>query len=217
VGSLAAGCLDYIFKAQATTAMGSGEDLLRFFAVFYTAAALLSFLIQAGIAQRMLERTGLTRTAAMLPAGVVFGAATTLAAPGLAAATLARGVESSLRNSLYRSGYEPLYIPLPPAQRRASKQFIDVGFERVGDAMSGGLIRVVLWSVPAISLQLLGVAALALGILGIWITRRVHRGWVGALARSLESQAARMELQEHDQATQTMIFRTLQESQMLSP
>ena len=48
------------------------------------------------------------------------------------------------RGSLFRAGYEIFYTPMPPAEKRAAKSIIDVGFDRLGDAVGGGLVRLLL-------------------------------------------------------------------------
>ena len=40
--------------------------------------------------------------------------------------------------------YEVFYTPIPLAEKRAAKSIIDVGFDRVGDAVGGGAIRFIL-------------------------------------------------------------------------
>jgi MFS family permease len=216
-GAVAAICLDYIFKSWATTIIGSGEDLLRYFALFYTGVGLASFLLQAGLAKRALERLGLANTVASLPIGVALGGGLNLMFPGLGSATGARGAEASLRNSLFRSGYEPLFIPLPVHQKRRAKQFIDVGCERLGDALGGGLVALVLFTTASSALQVLAALAVLLGLLGIWISLRVHDGWVRALEGSLESRAAALDMDEHDEATRTMVFRTIESLDIRPP
>lgn len=216
-GTVAAVCLDYLFKARAVESMGSGEELLRFFALFYTGVGLVAFLLQAGVARRLLERSGLANSVAALPFGVAVSAAANLVVPGLATASVARGVEGSVRNSLFRSGYEPLFIPLPVAQKRTSKQFIDVGCERLGDIAGGGLVSLVLVVSTANAYSVLAVVALALGALGIWITRRVHAGWLRTLEDSLESRATELDLEDHDSATKTMVLRTIESLDLRRP
>ena len=51
---------------------------------------------------------------------------------------MARGGESVFRGSLFRTGYELFFTPIPPHDKRAAKSIIDVGFDRLGDAVGGG-------------------------------------------------------------------------------
>ena len=48
-----------------------------------------------------------------------------------------RSAESVFRGSLFRTGYEIFYTPIPADEKRAAKSIIDVGFDRLGDAIGG--------------------------------------------------------------------------------
>ncbi|MEE2840177.1 MAG: Npt1/Npt2 family nucleotide transporter [Acidobacteriota bacterium] len=132
LGALSKILLDYVFKAQATAIFLEAEDLLRFFAVFYTVIGLITFMIQTVLSRYSLERLGLAKTVATLPSVVVAGALGVLFFPGRGSAAEARAGEGVLRSSLFRSGYELLYTPVPPQQKRATKSIIDVGFKGFG-------------------------------------------------------------------------------------
>ena len=59
-------------------------------------------------------------------------------------AVAARGAEAVARSSLYRSGYELLFAPLLPAEKRASKALVDVGVTRLGDVLGALFVRLTL-------------------------------------------------------------------------
>jgi hypothetical protein len=201
--------LDYVFKAQASSNIRTQEALLRFFALFYTGVSLATFLVQAGVSDHLLERFGLANSVTTLPAGIALVSGLSLFMPGLASAALAKGFESTLRNSTFRSGYEPLFVPLPVEQKRRFKQFIDVGCERVGDLIGAGAVAVLIVSLPGGLLPILVTGSLALGLGGVVVTRLLHGGWVSALAGRLEDRAAQLDLEEERSTTKTVIFRTL--------
>jgi ATP/ADP translocase len=218
VGTFAAACLDFVFKARAQSAFGNGQgavDLITFFGVFYTALSLLTLLLQSGLSRLALERLGLARTVATLPLGMLGSTLLALIAPGLGTVTAARATEGGLRNSLFRSGYEPLYTPLGARERRASKTIIDVGSDRLGDVLGGLSVQLVLLILPApvfLMLQqriLLGISVL-LGLLSLVICVRIGRGYVKALEKSL---LRRVVVLDHDEVvdatTRTMVLRTL--------
>jgi AAA family ATP:ADP antiporter len=138
--SSAEGVLDYVFKARASAATGSGEELLRLFAAFYTATALLAIFIQVTALRRVLDNLGIARSASLLPAGVSAGAVGALLVPGLIPVLLARGVEIVLRSSVFRAAYELLFTPVAPSEKRATKLLLDVGAARVGDVAGGVLV-----------------------------------------------------------------------------
>ena len=209
IGATAAVLLDYLFKAGVVGSLGNGEEMLSFFARFYTAVGVLTFLLQWGLAQRVLVRMGLANTLATHSAGIAVGASAIMVAPGLASVVGARAAESALRGSFFRSGYEPLYVPLPEREKRESKQFIDVGFERLGDALGAGLVAIVL-SMPVLDPRwVLAVGAMLMGLGGVWITRRVHRGWIRALEHRLEDHADEIDLGDHDKGSRTLIMQTI--------
>lgn len=194
------GLLDFAFKARATAALPSGGQLLQFFAAFYTGTALLTILVQTTAMQRVLNRLGIARSAALLPAGVSVGALGGLFFAGLPSMLLARGTEIILRNSLFRGAYELLFAPVPPKEKRATKLLVDVGAARLGDALAGILIQLTL----LLSLRTPGLPLLTATILvGCWamlVARRLHRGYVGALERSLTLRADQVPAEATDNA-----------------
>ena len=210
VGTVAATCIDYVFKAKAAGAITDGGELMRFFAVFYTAISLLTFFVQSGAARRVLEKFGLARAVASLPLAVAGGSLGVLFAPGLASAAAARGLESILRSSIFRSGYELLYTPIRPADKRTAKPFIDIGADRLGDMIGGALIRLILVLPIAAAEPILIAIALFLGACGLILARRLHLGYIVALEKSLVSRAVGLSLDDvEDRTTRTTMIQTI--------
>ena len=192
--------IDYVFKARATEVFGRGDELLRLFALFYTAVSLLTVVVQAAASRPALQRLGLTRTVALLPVGAAAGAMGALAVPGIVSVTIARGIEAILRNGLYRAGYELLFTPITPSQKRAAKTLVDVGVVRIGDIVGSGMVQATLLpSVAAATRTLLGVAVV-LSVGAIVVALRLRRGYVRTLERSLLSRAVQLDLSEVEDA-----------------
>jgi len=187
--SAAEGVLDYVFKAQASLAAASGEELLRLFAVFYTVTALLGISIQVTTLRRVLGRLGIARSAALLPAGVSLGAVGALIVPGLTSVLLARGAEVVLRSSIFRAAYELLFTPVAPREKRATKLLIDVVAARLGDIAGGVLIAAALVLAGAAANKILLGVTVALGLGALVVARRLHLGYVSALEGSLQRRA----------------------------
>jgi len=186
VGTVGATVLDFVFKSAAVGRFGEGAGLLRFFAYYYTAISLATFALQIGGSRKLLERIGLAGTATLLPGGLTLGSLLALVVPGFPPVLLARGAETTLRNSVFRSAYELFYTPVEPARKRSVKALIDVGMERLGDAGGGALVQVVLLAVPvALSRNLLLGVAAVLGGAVLLVLRRLRTGYVGALESSL--------------------------------
>jgi ATP:ADP antiporter, AAA family len=184
--SAAEGVLDYVFKARAAAATSSGEELLRVFAAFYTATALLGIFIQVTALRRIMNRLGIARSVSLLPAGVSASAIGALLVPGLPAIILARGLEVVLRNSVFRAGYELLFTPVAPHEKRATKLLIDVGGARVGDIVGSGLILVTLALAGMAAPPWLLILTFALSAGALIVSRRLSQGYVQALEGSLQ-------------------------------
>jgi hypothetical protein len=211
LGTLGAELLDYLFKAQAVAAFGAGEGLIRFFAFYYAATSLLTFVLQTSSARYSLEKLGLAVTTGTPSLAVLAGGVASLVAPGLPSLVAARGAESVFRGALFRSAYELFYTPMPPAERRAAKSLIDVGVDRFGDALGGGVIQLVLVLLAPASQQG-AILAVAIGSAGIalLLARQLNRGYIHTLERSLLNRALELDFSDvEDLTTRTVMMRTI--------
>jgi ATP:ADP antiporter, AAA family len=210
LGTIAAALADYVFKAQAVETFGRGDSLLRFFALYYAGVSLLSFLVQTTSSAMALERLGLGLTASTPSLALVIGGLIGLVFPGLGGAIIARTGESVFRGSLFRTGYEIFYTPIPAAEKRAAKSIIDVGFDRLGDAVGGGLIRLLLLLPLARQYGAILLAAVACSGVAVVVARRLSQGYIQTLERSLINRAVELELSDvEDITTRTAVLRTL--------
>ncbi|MGK3985665.1 hypothetical protein WME99_21640 [Sorangium sp. So ce136] len=193
LGAVSGALFDVALSAEAAASMTDRNELLSFFALFHLSVSLLSFLVQSLAATFSLDRLGLAATIGILPAAVLASSLSIVVAPRLWAASIVRATEAVLRNSLFRSGYELLYTPLAPDQKRSVKTLIDVGFDRIGTAAGSGLAMVLLLLSPGGSLPLLlGLGTAAAGVT-LLFTPRLHRGYVAALEGSLRSGAVSLD------------------------
>jgi hypothetical protein len=175
---------DYVLASRAAAAYGDGARLLGFFALFQMTTGLLALPVQLLWSRAATERIGLGGTLALLPIGVALTAGFGAVVPGLWTAALARGVEGTLRNTLFRGGYEALFAPVPDALKRATKTIIDVGFDRLGTAAASGLVMILARKGAAGASILLAVAA-ALALASLVVVHALHRGYVALLAEGL--------------------------------
>ncbi len=198
--SASEGLLDYVFKAGATLNVPDETTLLRLFAAFYTATAVLTILAQLTVLRTLLGRFGIARSAALLPAGSSAGALGALLLPGFGPLLLARGIELVLHNSVFRAAYELLFTPVSPQEKRATKLLLDVGVARVGDVAAGAMVQAALFAGLATAMPLLG-ATMLLGLGALLTARQLHIGYVRALAQSLHRRADELPAASADQAT----------------
>lgn len=217
LGTLGAALLDYVFKLEVVGAFGRGDLLMRFFAGYYAATSLITFVFQTSASRLVLEKLGLAVTTATPSIALFLGSLAGLLAPGLGSTVVARGGESVFRGSLFRSGYELFYTPIPASEKRAAKSLIDVGFDRLGDAIGGGLVFLALLmpatgQTPAILTMALLTAAVALVV-----ASRLNRGYVHTLERSLLNRAVELDLSDaEDVTTRTAMIRSLTTIRTLS-
>ena len=204
--------LDYVLKVEASGTLRQSQQLIRFFALFYTGISLVTFLVQAALSRFSLQQFGLTTTMATMPVMVVAGGLGSLIWPGLFSTGFVRGGQSVLRSSLFRSGYELLYSPVPPVEKRAAKTIVDVAFDKFGDAIGAGVIRLVLLVSLStlVSNRLLVFIAVIMGVCSLFLTFRLNGGYIATLEKSLLNQGADLDLIDvEERTTRSTMLRTL--------
>jgi hypothetical protein len=179
--------VDYAMKAEADARFADSAGLLSFFAAFYMATSLLTFVMQAGVARPLLEKIGLGGTMAVLPLAVALSAGFGAAWTRLWTATLTRGTQTIVSNSLFRSGYELLYTPVPPIKKRATKALIDIACNRIGHGVGSVIIMgiVAVAATAGIATSSVLVMATIVALISVWMIRQLHDGYVNELATSL--------------------------------
>jgi ATP:ADP antiporter, AAA family len=210
LGTVAATFADYIFKVRAVETLGRGDDLLRFFAIYYAGVSLLAFVIQTTSSALSLEKLGLAVTASTPSLALVVGGLGGLVFTGLEGVMVARAGESTFRSSLFRTGYEIFYTPIPADEKRAAKSIIDVGFDRLGDAVGGGLIRLLILLPASRQYYAIMLAAIGCSLVAVWVARRLSAGYIHTLERSLLNRAVELDLGDvEDITTRTVMMKTL--------
>jgi ATP:ADP antiporter, AAA family len=113
---------------------------MRFFGLFYAGTALVAFLIQATLGRAVLARMGLGGSVASHP--VLVGAAGLLGfvVPAPWRAIFPRGLDVTLRSSIFRAGYELFYTPLTEGAKRAAKSTVDVSVDCLGKGAGAAVI-----------------------------------------------------------------------------
>lgn len=189
LGTAAAAIVDYLLKSRAA-AEYSGNDLLQFFAIFYTVIQVVTFLFQAVAAVPLQRRFGVGRSVTMLPVGLGVGAVASLLFPTTPVFALARGTESVIRGSLFRSGYELLFSAMSPQEKRRVKTFLDVACDRAGDALGAGIVQMLILTGPLFLVnEMLGVVLL-MSAASIWIGQRLDAMYLRSIEQRLVDHAA---------------------------
>jgi len=207
--SMSAAGLDFLFRSSALAQFGKGPQLSRFFAIFYTSISLATFAVQAGLSRIWLKRFGPGDTVAVLPVAVAGISLISLFAPGALAIFFNRGLEVLLRGSLFRSGYELFYTPMPPAERRSVKTVIDIGADRLGEGLAAASIQLFLVLPLETSYRFILAAVAAWAAIAAWLAFRLDRAYVSVLEKGLTRQTVVMLPEEAEDAlTRSIVLRS---------
>ncbi len=208
--ALGSSVIDFAFKARAMERFTSPEELMQFFALFYTGTSLLSFIVQATVTQQLLDRRGLGAGLGGLPATLAASGVLALAWPGLATQALLRSADGALVGSLFRSSYEPLYTPIAAERKREAKAVIDVLVNRLGDGIGSLLAWGLVLLLPGAAAVGANAVILVVALAALFIASRLRKGYVAELAESLRSGALILdEAGVADQTTRLTLSRTM--------
>ena len=209
LGAVTDGLLDYVFKSEAAAAFHDAPRLVAFFAICNAAFGLATLLLQAALTRPALQTLGLAGTVALRPLAVVSAALVGVFDPRIAAAVLSRAAHEATSGSLFRSGYELLFTPLPEDEKRPTKAVVDVGFDKVGSLLGGGVVLVVLATAPDHAARTLFALAAVLGVAALAFTHRLHHGYVKTLEQSLRLGRVQIDSADvEDEATRLTLART---------
>ncbi|MFT5355550.1 MAG: hypothetical protein ACI9KE_002769 [Polyangiales bacterium] len=185
-GAVMTACIDYVFKVEVMDGMSKGA-LVGFFAVFYTGTGIATFLLQTVGSKRFLRWAGVVGAVGMLPLVAIPLLLVAVIFPGLGTLVALRGVAMVIENSLYRSGYELLYTPVPRAQKRSAKILIDLGSDRLGSAAGSGVALLVIAAYAGAPGRVLLLVALTVACLGLALIYTLWKEYVASLAAQLRS------------------------------
>jgi ATP:ADP antiporter, AAA family len=186
LGAVAEALLDYVLKSRASLALSPGREMMSFFAAFHAALGLCALAFHLVLSRPALQGLGLAGTVALRPLAAVAAAALGLVDPRLWAAALGRGGHDVLSNSLFRSGYELLYTAVPEEHKRATKQIVDVVFDKLGALLGGAVILAAVRFLHRPEGALL-LGASGLSVVALSLTRSLHRGYVATLEAGLRA------------------------------
>jgi AAA family ATP:ADP antiporter len=169
--------VDWIFNAAVEEAIPGRPQQAEFFGQVFAAYNLIAFLVQLFFVGWVLRTLGVVGSLFVLPLGMGGGVAWMLLAPGLWAASAAKGADQGLRYSIDQSAREILYLPIPTILKQRAKPFIDVVVTRGADAIVGVMI-LALSGTAALAGQ--GPALIAVGLVIVWLiavlgVRRTYR------------------------------------------
>jgi hypothetical protein len=185
--------IEYLFQAGAQAEFTERSELQQFLARFYIVVGVATAAVQiaAGPAVRHL---GLGRTISSLSTGLGASGALALIFQTFPMVIVVRAVEATLRGSLFRSGYELLFVPMDPEEKRRTKTFLDVACDRAGDALGAAVVQLILIAAGQLALgaflsPMLLAIIVVMAAFGLWVGRRLDRLYLGVVERRLAKEA----------------------------
>jgi hypothetical protein len=183
-----AALVDYLLKVEVVGWFGKGEPLVRFFGFFYAGTALAAFLLQATLGRQILARIGLGGSVASHPLLVGAAGLVSFVAPAPWRGILPRGLDVTLRASIFRAGYELFYTPLPEAAKRAAKSAVDVSADCLGKGAGAALIVLLTRLDPVYTFVAVNIAGVLTAAMELTVARRLRPQYVRALEGGLRRQ-----------------------------
>ena len=162
------------FQLSLVAARRFGENtdvLTEFFGAFNVTLGVFSFLVQILVTGRLLRTFGLGVTLLALPVALAFGNALVLLIPIFWTVLFTNACDQGLRFSVAKASHELLYLPIQPALRVRVKNAIEIVLGGVADAVGAvclGLATLGFYILPGLGLDLRGIAALNLVLIGGW-------------------------------------------------
>ena len=181
-----AALVDYALKVEVVNWLGKGEPLVRFFGFFYAGTALAAFLLQAVLGRQILARIGLGGSVTSHPLLVGAAGLLSFVAPAPWRGILPRGLDVTLRASIFRAGYELFYTPLPEAAKRAAKSVVDVSADCVGKGAGAALIVLLTRLDPVYTFAAVNIAGVLTAGMELTVARRLRAQYVRALEGGLK-------------------------------
>jgi AAA family ATP:ADP antiporter len=195
LGSLISTLVDYQFNTLVERSFPTEVALTRFFGAFFAGVNVLAFLLQLGVAGRVLSRLGVGAGLLFLPLGLFSSSFVFVIFPSLLTASLLKAADDGLGNSMNRAGLEVLYLPLSLSVKNRLKVWIDLLVERVGRGL-GGLLLLLATTALSLTARDLGYAVLLLLVPWILLVLSIRREYVVTLRESL----ARRDISDLDSA-----------------
>ncbi|HEX5420906.1 MAG TPA: hypothetical protein VFY39_12975, partial [Gammaproteobacteria bacterium] len=134
------------------------------FAQFDLLANIVTLFTQIFITTRLIRRIGVGWTLSVLPLVTVAGFAVLAVWPLFGVMALFQAVSRATRYAVSRPSRETLFSVVPPAEKYKAKPMIDVFVYRGGDVAGAAFDA----ALRALGLPLIGVAAAAVPVAGIW-------------------------------------------------
>jgi hypothetical protein len=98
---------------------------------------------------------------------------------------------------------------MAPAQKRAAKSLIDVAFDRLGDAVGAGLVRLIIITAPLTQVSVMLATAMGTSLMAIAVASRLNRWYLKTLEASLVTRGSQLTDHRTMDASTARVVRSL--------
>ncbi|HHY71975.1 MAG TPA: cyclic nucleotide-binding domain-containing protein [Bacillus bacterium] len=175
--------IDYQFKIILRESL-QNEALAGFMGSFYGFAGLLALLVQFFLSGKLIARFGVTTAILVFPFVLLTGSLMLLMMPILAFATLVKGSDKVLGDTVYSSVTQLIMFPIPPEWRGRAKGFLD-GIVRNGAKAVAAISLIVLSG--RVAVEQFSYIIVGLLLFCIFAAIKIKKAYLSLLLSTLQS------------------------------
>ena len=185
ISVLVAKLVDFQFSAIAAERISDEDRLTGFFGFWFSTFNVVSLVIQLFLTARLIKKLRLGASLMLLPGGILIGAVLLLFIPELWVAVLLKMSDGCLKQSVNKSAFELLSLPIPNKIKGKTKTFIDVLVDSVATGLSGILLLLV---IRQLELPPEAVSILTIALIAVWLflIRGVEKTYVVSFRKKIK-------------------------------
>ena len=177
IGVIVSKLVEFEFSSLAIAAIPDPDELAAFFGFWFSTFNVVSLLLQLLATRRVVGTYGVGSSLFVLPAGIFVGSLLLLMAPVLWVGIFIKLWDVSLKQSIHKSAFELLALPIPSGIKSQTKSFIDVFVDLAATGIAGLLL---IFLINGLNLSVRWVGLLTLIIVAVWVlvALRVRQSYI---------------------------------------
>ncbi|MBZ0264326.1 hypothetical protein K8I28_06625 [bacterium] len=185
VSVLVAHLVDYQFNAAAAEHFTDENSLTAFFGFWLSNLSIFSLVVQIFFSGRILKSFGVGSALSVLPGGILMGTVLMFLVPGLWAAVIVKVADGGFKQSINKSAYELLYLPIPREIKNRIKTFIDIFIDSIFTGI-GGLILILIATILHFSLLQISIVTSGFLLLWFYLVYRAKVEYINSFRTAIE-------------------------------
>lgn len=177
IGVVVSKLVEFEFSSLAIAAIPDADELAAFFGFWFSTFNVISLLLQLLATRRVVGTYGVGSSLFVLPAGIFLGSLLLLMAPVLWVGIFIKLWDVSVKQSIHKSAFELLALPIPSSIKSQTKSFIDV-FVDLAATGAAGLLLIFLVNGFNLSVRWVGLLTLVIVVVWVIVALRVRRSYI---------------------------------------